>query len=353
MLYADGKVVTPLFRAQPGDTRVDKTTGEIRPVRAEPDAGLHFEGTGETAWGTKFVLVAVRTDRRPRPDHPRRRLGPHPRRRSRDRHGLLHPTSHRCAPARKASSTTPPSAASTTRRLLRDLGLAPRQPGHRRRRPAPRQPRRKDGRRVEKTTHVEDRDHHAPRRHRPRRSHLYARGGAIGIGDARPTPATCTSPSSPASAPTATPTRTAVPLVQRLPAPRPPRRRHHHRPAPRQRRRRAPEVQPHRERPAHPADRPRLHRASTGDATTPRSINRALDDTLWLRRAHSRRPRTPAPQPARLRAHGQRPRPPPPRQTRRTLGPPPDSRDTADVPFGAREQDPKPDQVSSASSGVV
>lgn len=61
MLYADGKVMTPLFRARPGDTRLDKTTGELRPLRAEADAGLHFEGTGETAWGTKWVLVAVRS----------------------------------------------------------------------------------------------------------------------------------------------------------------------------------------------------------------------------------------------------------------------------------------------------
>jgi hypothetical protein len=62
MLYADGKVLSPLFRAHPGDTRLDKTTGELCPLRAEPDAGLHFEGTGETAWGTKWVLVAVRSD---------------------------------------------------------------------------------------------------------------------------------------------------------------------------------------------------------------------------------------------------------------------------------------------------
>ena len=61
MLHADGKVITPLFRARPGDTRVDRTTGEIRPVRYEPDGGLHVEGDGETAWGVKFVLVAART----------------------------------------------------------------------------------------------------------------------------------------------------------------------------------------------------------------------------------------------------------------------------------------------------
>ena len=38
------------------------TTGELRPVRYEPDGALHFEGTGETAWGTKWVLVACRSE---------------------------------------------------------------------------------------------------------------------------------------------------------------------------------------------------------------------------------------------------------------------------------------------------
>lgn len=61
MLYADGKVVTPLFKAQAGETKVGKQTGEIKVLRHEPDAGLHFEGTGETAYGTKFVMVAVRS----------------------------------------------------------------------------------------------------------------------------------------------------------------------------------------------------------------------------------------------------------------------------------------------------
>lgn len=62
MIYGDGKVLTPLFRAQPGDTRLDKTTGQRIPVRAEPDGALHFEGTGEAAWGTKWVLMAVRSN---------------------------------------------------------------------------------------------------------------------------------------------------------------------------------------------------------------------------------------------------------------------------------------------------
>src|SRR5213593_2814948 len=61
VLYADGKVLTPLFTAKPGEIRIDRQTGEIRVIRSEPDAGLHFEGDGETAWGTKFVLVAART----------------------------------------------------------------------------------------------------------------------------------------------------------------------------------------------------------------------------------------------------------------------------------------------------
>lgn len=60
MLYADGKVITPLYRAQQ-PTRVDTRTGEILAVRYESDASLHFEGTGETAFGTKWVLTAVRS----------------------------------------------------------------------------------------------------------------------------------------------------------------------------------------------------------------------------------------------------------------------------------------------------
>jgi hypothetical protein len=61
MVHADGKVITPLFKATPDDRRVDRLTGEILPTRYEPDAALHFEGDGNAAWGTKFVLVAART----------------------------------------------------------------------------------------------------------------------------------------------------------------------------------------------------------------------------------------------------------------------------------------------------
>jgi hypothetical protein len=62
MIYADGKVVTPLWRAKPGDTTMDRQTGEIRALRAEADAALHVTGSGEPAWGTKHVMVATRSD---------------------------------------------------------------------------------------------------------------------------------------------------------------------------------------------------------------------------------------------------------------------------------------------------
>lgn len=61
LLYSDGKVIAPLYKAKPGDTKVNKETGEIRTVRAENDAALHMEGTGEMAWGTKFVISSVRS----------------------------------------------------------------------------------------------------------------------------------------------------------------------------------------------------------------------------------------------------------------------------------------------------
>ncbi|MGQ0803513.1 MAG: transposase [Actinomycetota bacterium] len=62
MLYADGKVITPLWKAKPGDTRVDRETGEIQPLRFDADAALHVTGSGEPAWGTRFVLCATRSD---------------------------------------------------------------------------------------------------------------------------------------------------------------------------------------------------------------------------------------------------------------------------------------------------
>jgi hypothetical protein len=61
LCYADGKVVAPLYKAKPGDTRVDRETGEIKPVRFEADADLHFQGDGEMAYGVKFLMTAMRT----------------------------------------------------------------------------------------------------------------------------------------------------------------------------------------------------------------------------------------------------------------------------------------------------
>ncbi len=62
MLHADGKVITPLYRAQPADRNVNTITGEITMRKADPDGSLHFEGTGETAWGNKYVIVAARNE---------------------------------------------------------------------------------------------------------------------------------------------------------------------------------------------------------------------------------------------------------------------------------------------------
>jgi hypothetical protein len=59
-MHADGKVVTPLFKGKRGERRVNKRTGEVRYPRFDPDASLHIEGTGESAWGNKFVIVATR-----------------------------------------------------------------------------------------------------------------------------------------------------------------------------------------------------------------------------------------------------------------------------------------------------
>ena len=41
------------------DTRLDKTTGELRTPRHETDGHLHFQGDGNLAYGIKFVLVAT------------------------------------------------------------------------------------------------------------------------------------------------------------------------------------------------------------------------------------------------------------------------------------------------------
>jgi len=60
-VYGDGKVVTPLYKAKPGQQKVDKATGEVRTLRADPDAKPHVTGGGEPAYGNKFVILGVRS----------------------------------------------------------------------------------------------------------------------------------------------------------------------------------------------------------------------------------------------------------------------------------------------------
>ena len=179
MIHADGKVIAPLYRAKPGDTRVDKTTREILPRRAERDAGLHFEGTGEAAWGTKFVLVAARTE----DPHGRvildidwvakpggeaatamscfERLAPH----LPGAQGVIYDTALRGV---------------HHQRLLRDFGwlsinrVAAAKAGAK-------TPRREEGRRQVKSAHVEDKTIELPDG-RTTTVRLYARDGALGIG---------------------------------------------------------------------------------------------------------------------------------------------------------------------------
>jgi len=59
-LYGDGKVMTPLYRAKPGTTTVNRETGEVREVRSDPDASFHTEGGGDKVWGIKFALLSTR-----------------------------------------------------------------------------------------------------------------------------------------------------------------------------------------------------------------------------------------------------------------------------------------------------
>ncbi|MFA5786936.1 MAG: hypothetical protein WDA71_08165 [Actinomycetota bacterium] len=180
MLYADGKVITPLFKGKAGDTRVDKKTGEISQVRFEPDAGIHFEGDGEAAFGTKFVMVAVRSgDKRgrmildldsvPKPGAEAAvamncfaRLAPL----VPGAQGVIYDTALRGIHHQK---------------LLREQGLIPvnrvaaAEAGSDK-------PRRGDGRRVEKSVHVEDKSVKLADGSTVT-VRLYARGGALGIGE--------------------------------------------------------------------------------------------------------------------------------------------------------------------------
>lgn len=180
MLHADGKVVTPLYKAQPGDIRVDKRTGEILAKRFEPDAALHFQGDGETAWGTKFVLVAARDEN----VHGRVILdiGWVP------NHGGEAKTAMDCftrvaplVPGAQGVIYDTALRGVHHQILLRELGLIPvnRVTAAK---AGVKQPRRKDGRRVEKSTRLETKTVTLPDGTR-RDVELYARGGAVGIGE--------------------------------------------------------------------------------------------------------------------------------------------------------------------------
>ena len=180
MLHADGKVVTPLFKAKPGETRTDKATGEIRQLRCDKDGALHFEGTGEAAWGTKFVIVAARaTD-----EHARMILDiewvPKPGREA----GAAMDCFTRLAPHVPGAQGVIYDTALRGvhhQRLLRELGLLPVNrvtAAHK----GSDKPRRKEGQRVEKSVHVEDKAVTQPDG-LSMVCRLYARDGEIGIGE--------------------------------------------------------------------------------------------------------------------------------------------------------------------------
>ncbi len=65
VVAGDGKVLTPRYKTSPHQRgTLDKTTGEVRMKRADPDAGLHVVGGGDQAFGTKYVLISTRGDAR-------------------------------------------------------------------------------------------------------------------------------------------------------------------------------------------------------------------------------------------------------------------------------------------------
>ncbi len=283
MLHADGKVIAPLFKAQPGDQRLDRSTGELLPTRYEADAAIHFEGDGNAAWGTKFVLVAARTDQVhgriildvewvPTPGGEARsavdcftRLAPH----IPGAQGVIYDTALRGV---------------HHQHLLRELGLLPinRVTAAK---ASPKKPRRNE-RRVEKNVHLEDKTitladgtpPHPPAlrvrwcaRHRPTHRHR------------RPT----LRAHSPASAPTATPARTAGTAGTTTTSCPPST---STRPSPsgctattKTRARKLNRTENLRPIPPGDPDFERLF-PRRNDAE---SINRHLDDTMWLGRAHS------------------------------------------------------------------
>jgi hypothetical protein len=178
MLHADGKVITPLYTAKPGETRLNPTTGELRSLRHEPDAGLHVEGDGETAWGVKFVLVAARSA----DVHGRIILDaewvPRPGGEAHTAIGCF----TRLAPLIPGAQGVIYDTALRGvhhQTLLRDLGLIPVNRVSAARADDNR-PRRGAGRRVPKSAHLEDKT--VGTGGRKQTVALYARDGAVGIG---------------------------------------------------------------------------------------------------------------------------------------------------------------------------
>ena len=225
----------PSSRPSPATNASTARPASSSRTRYEPDAALHFEGDGNAAWGTKFVLVAARTD----DVHGRIILDvewvPTPGGEARTRRRLLHPprAPHAWRTRRHLRHRTtrrpPPAPAARTRAAARSTASPPP-------RPAPRSPAAND-RRVEKNVHIEDKTITLPdgtSRHPPPLRVAVARSAS----PSSPTPATSLRAARPHPHPPQPRQERPVPLVQRLPAPRPLRPPDHHRPAPRQRRRR-------------------------------------------------------------------------------------------------------------------
>lgn len=63
IVVGDGKVIKPLFKAKKGTRRVDRSTGEILgDKKYDPDAKMHTTGGGHPVWGNKFVIFAARRE---------------------------------------------------------------------------------------------------------------------------------------------------------------------------------------------------------------------------------------------------------------------------------------------------
>jgi hypothetical protein len=59
-ITGDGKVFACRYKARPGTRRLDKTTGELITVRADPDQKLFMEGGGHRQLGIKIVSFSVK-----------------------------------------------------------------------------------------------------------------------------------------------------------------------------------------------------------------------------------------------------------------------------------------------------